>query len=176
MKTLFTTIPKLESERLVLRELTRSDAAELQACLDSPRVYRYLPTFLFEHKYQKAEDVIDRLYTECLSDSLILGIFRGGAFCGLAEFYGYRAPIRKISVGYRLAEPWWGKGLATETLGRMISYLENETDIEIITASTLPDNHASAAVLQKNGFTLVVKAAPEDWGFGGLTPTDKWIR
>ena len=77
----------------------RNDTADLQSFMDSPRVYRYLPTFLFEHKYQKAEDVIDRLYAECLSDSLILGIFCGDTFCGLAEFYGYRASIRKISVG-----------------------------------------------------------------------------
>ena len=176
MKSLFLTIPRLLSERLVLRKLTRGDADELQSLMDSARVYRYLPTFLFEHKYQSAEDVIDRLYTECLADSLILGIFCGNAFCGLAEFYGYRAPIHKISVGYRLAESWWGKGLASETLARMISFLENETDVEIITASTLPENRASASVLRKNGFTLVAASAPEDWGFGGLTPTDKWIR
>ena len=47
--------------------VARNDTAELQSFTDSPRVYQYLPTFLFEHKYQKSEDVIDRLYTECLS-------------------------------------------------------------------------------------------------------------
>lgn len=35
------------------------------------------------------------MYDECLEGSLILGIFSGGEFCGLAEFYGYRAPCLK---------------------------------------------------------------------------------
>ena len=39
-----------------------------------------------------------------------------GDFCGLAEFYGYRDQLHKVSVGYRLLERHWGKGIATETL------------------------------------------------------------
>ena len=58
----------------------------------------------------------------------------------------------------------------------MINYLYNETDIEIITASTMIENIASARVLGKNGFDLVVHAVPEDWGYEEPTITDKWIR
>ena len=54
-------------------------------------------------------------------------------------------------------------------------YLDEETDIEIITASTMVENLASANVLRKNGFTLVVHAVGEDWGYENPTITDKWI-
>ena len=54
-------------------------------------------------------------------------------------------------------------------------YLDEETDIEIITASTMVENLASANVLRKNGFTLVVHAVGEDWGYKNPTITDKWI-
>ena len=84
--------------------------------------------------------------------------------------------IHKISVGYRLREKFWGKGIATEALKLMIDYLYTNTDIEIITASTLPDNQASEKVLRKNGFELVVQNSPEDWGYENPLPTDKWIR
>ena len=47
--------------------------------------------------------------------------------------------------------------------------------IEIITASTMIENQASARVLQKNGFTLVNHAVYEDWGYPEPTLTDKWI-
>ena len=90
--------------------------------------------------------------------------------------YGYRDPIHKISVGYRLLERCWGKGIATEALGIMVDYLYNETDIEIITASTMIENQVSARVLVKNGFDLVVHAADEDWGYDRPTAADKWIR
>ena len=175
-KKLFSEIPDLQGRRLRLGRLTPEHADGLQELVNSENVYRYLPTFLFEKQYPDVRDVIDRLYDECWKESIILGIFLDGGFCGLTELYGYRDPIHKISVGYRLLERCWGKGIATEALGIMIDYLYNETDIEIITASTMIENRASARVLTRNGFDLVVHAAEEDWGYDRPTAADKWIR
>lgn len=152
-----------------------ADAPGLRELTDDPAVYRYLPTFLFEKKYPDAETVIARLYDECWRDSIILGIYTAEGFCGLAEYYGYRDPIHKISVGYRLLKRFWGRGIASEALGRMMDYLYKETDIEIVTASTMVENLASANVLRKNGFSLAVHAVDEDWSFEKPTITDKWI-
>ncbi|MBQ1343494.1 MAG: GNAT family N-acetyltransferase, partial [Firmicutes bacterium] len=157
-KKLFSEIPYLESDRLILKGLTQDDAPALQELVDSSNVYRYLPTFLFEKQYPDVRCVIDHLYDECWKESIILGVFENGGFCGLAEMYGYRDPIHKISVGYRLLERCWGRGIASAALGMMIDYLYNETDIEIITASTMVENQASARVLTKNGFQMVVHA------------------
>lgn len=175
-KKLFSEIPFLKGRRITLKPLTRADQSGLQELVDSPRVYRYLPTFLFEQKYPDVGYVIDHLYDECWKESIILGVFLGDEFCGLAEMYGYRDPIHKISVGYRLLERFWGKGIAGESLAMMIDYLYNETDIEIITASTMVENRASANVLLKNDFQMVVHAADEDWGYDKPTVADKWIR
>ena len=175
-KKLFSEIPYLKGKRLTLKRLTRADRSALQELVDSPRIYRYLPTFLFEQKYPDIGYVIDHLYDECWKESIILGVFLGDEFCGLAEMYGYRDPIHKISVGYRLLERYWGKGIAKEALGMMIDYLYDETDIEIITASTMVENQASANVLKKNGFQMVVHAVDEDWGYDKPTVSDKWIR
>ena len=175
-KKLFSEIPYLKGDRLTLHGLTQKDAAALQELVDSPVVYRYLPTFLFEKRYEDVRTVIARLYDECWKESIILGVFRKDEFCGLAEMYGYRDPLHKISVGFRLSDHSWGKGIATEAVGMMVDYLYSETDIEIIAASTMIQNQASANVLRKNGFKLVVHASDEDWGYGKPTPTDKWIR
>ena len=175
-KKLFTEVPCLRGPRVVLRRLEIGDAPGLQALTDSPSVYRYLPTFLFEKKYEDVHEVIRRLYDEGMKESIILGLFLGDRFCGLGEFYGYRDPIHKISVGYRLLEECWGMGIATEALGAMLKYLDDETDIEIVTASTMIENRASANVLRKNGFTLVASAVGEDWGYDQPTIADKWIR
>ena len=166
----------MQSERLELRALSLSDADALGELTNSPEVYRYLPTFLFEKKYADARTVIERLYDECWRESIILGVFEDGDFCGLAEMYGYREEIRKISVGYRLLARCWGRGIAGEALGLIIDYLYGETDIEIITASTMVENSRSAGVLIKNGFDLVVHAVDEDWGYDKPTVADKWIR
>ena len=176
MKTLFPAIPCLQSDRLILKEITEEYADDLGKMTESPSVYRYLPTFLFEKKYKDIHKVIRELYRECLEESLILGIFMDDQFCGLIEMYGYRAPIHKISIGYRLSENSWGKGIATEALGIAVDYLIKEKKIEIITASTMPENEVSAGVLRMNGFELVVSAVNEDWGYEQPTPADKWIR
>ena len=176
MKDLFSEIPSLCCDGLELRRLERCDAEDLRALTGCAEVYRYLPTFLFEKQSEDAEETIRRMYAQGLEQSLILGVFSNGRFCGLAEFYGYRAPLRKISVGYRLLPQCWGKGIATKMLGLMVGYLFRETDVKIITASVMPENRASARVLEKNGFRCAARAVLENWGYPRPTKADKWIR
>ena len=144
--------------------------------MENEKSFQYLPTFLFEMQYSDARQAIDLLYTECIKESIILGVFVEGEFCGLAEFYGYKDDIHKISVGYRLLEKFWGQGIATEALRLMVRYLYEETDIEIITSSVMVGNTGSRIVAEKNGFDLVVHNAEEDWGFPEPVKVDKFIR
>ena len=176
MKQFFKEIPCIKSENIELRALTYDDADALTELTHCEEVYRYLPAFIFEKKYDSAEAVIRCLYTECLESSLILGIFYDGEFCGLAEFYGYRAPFLKISIGYRLLPRFWGKGIASKVLGMMCDWLFSETNVKFITASVIPDNGASAKVLEKNGFKCAKYSVFEDWGYTRPIKTDKYIR
>ena len=175
MKKLFSQIPCLKGERVTLRSLTASDADALREFTENTEVYKYLPTFLYENKYDDKSYVIEHLYDECIEESLILGVFLDEEFCGLAEIYGWRAPLLKVSVGYRLLRKYWGQGIATETLGVLVKYLLEETDIRIITASPMVENQASATVLKKNGFKRVMHGVWENWGFSKPTVADKWL-
>jgi len=176
MKKLFTEIPFLKGKRIIIKQIEDKDADNLIKLTENPKVYRYLPTFLFEKKYRDMHVVISKLYTECIKESLILGIYLNDSICGLIEMYGHRDEIHKVSVGYRLIEQYWGMGIATEALSLLVKYLYDETDIEIITASTMVENRASANVLNKNGFTKVVSGVGEDWGYDLPKIVDKWIR
>ena len=176
MKNFVSEIPHIKNGNLELRKLEMSDADALSELTENEEVYRFLPTFLFEKKYDSAEEVISRLYNECLEKSLILGVFCDGEFCGLAEFYGYSAPFLKISVGYRLLPEFWGKGIATKVLGMMCAWLFDKTDIRIITASVILENKASASVLKKNGFKCAAYSVFENWGYQHLTKADKYLK
>ena len=175
-QSLLSVIPEIKGNRVTLKRVTHKDEAGLRELVESEAVYRHLPTFLYEKKYKDVSVVIDHLYDECLKEAVILGIYVNGEFAGLAEMYGYREEMHKVSIGYRLLERFWGQGIASETVSLLLSYLTGDAGIEIITASTMVENHASAAILKKNGFELVAHAADEDWGFSEPTPTDKWIR
>lgn len=175
MKKLFSEIPYIKSERLVLRKIEETDADGLSELKHSPNVYRYLPTFLFERKYEDVHDVIRRLYDECFEESIILGVFMEDMFCGLAEIFGYREETHKTSIGCRFLERCWGKGIATETVGALVHYLTHEAGIEIITDSTMIENRTISHVMEKNNFLLVVSGVDEDWGHVQPTPVNKWV-
>ncbi len=176
----FDEIPCIEGERLILTRLEPSDSMDLAELMRDRPVYRYLPTFLLEQQCDDPLLIIRQMYEDCIREksSLHLGIFlkEGRQFCGLIELYGFTDSIHKISIGYRLKSACWGRGIATEAVSLMIRYLYSQTDIQIITASTMPENTASARVLRKNQFELVVSGAEEDWGYDTPTPSDKWIR
>ena len=181
MKKLFDEIPRLENEHVTLRRITEGDAEALRAMTRSREVYRYLPTFLFEQQNDDIHAVIREIYGDIFrkKQSLILAVCRTEApeiFCGLAEFYGYRHFMNKTCIGYRLAEQFWGQGIAAQTVGLMVDYLFTQTDTRIITASTMIENHASARVLEKNGFLRILSGVPEDWGYPKPVKADKWIR
>lgn len=176
MNDFFRSFPAIRTERVLLKRLTEQNADGLQEMVSNNAVYRYEPTFLYEKKYDDVHYTIKHLYDECISDSLILGIFVDSQFCGLAELYGFRDDIHKVSIGYRLSERFWGKGIASEALSLIVDYLYSNTDIEIITSSSMIENTASAKVLRKNGFELVSHGVPEDWGYEQPVIVDKWIR
>ena len=174
-KKLFTEIPYLKGERIVLRRITQADSGPLKKLADSETVNRYLPTFLFEKKYEDIHTVIDRMYTEGMQGSIHLAVDWNGQFCGIAEFYGYKEKRHMVYVGNRLLEKYWGQGISSEVLSLMIEYLFGETDIEIIAASVMRDNKASENVLRKHGFTLTASGIPEDWGYDEPVTEDRWI-
>ena len=79
------------------------------------------------------------------------------------------------SIGARLREQYWKSGIGTEVAKLMADYLFNETDIEIITASTMVENNASAHVLEKNGFMSTRSIVREDWGRDESTDAYRWF-
>ena len=178
-KKLFGEVPSIEGERVVLDRVVDADADTLRDLIDNPLVQRYLPTYLFEKQFDDAHEAISLLYGDLFKneESLILAIRdkETGELAGLAEFYGLRDRLHKISVGYRLRECFWGRGLATEAARLMVGYLYGETDIEIITASTMVENEASAHVLEKADFIRTARHVEEDWGFPDPIIVDKWF-
>ncbi|MDD5398599.1 MAG: GNAT family protein [Dehalococcoidia bacterium] len=57
-------------------------------------------------------------------------------------------------VGYWLAEPYWGKGIATAALAVIVDFGFRELDLVRLQALVFARNPASAHVLEKGGFKL----------------------
>lgn len=180
MKKLFDEIPYIEGERIILRKITEEDRDALQEMAQSDIIYRYEPTYLLEQTCTDIDQLIRDFYGECFEkkQNLFLGVFLKDSpaeLCGLAEFYDYRDHIHMVSIGGRLREKYWKSGIGTEIAKLMADYLFKETDIEIITASTMVENKASAHLLEKNGFITTNSIYKEDWGRDELTDTYRWF-
>ena len=179
-KKLFDEIPYLEGENIILRKITENDREALQDMAHSSSIYRYEPTYLIEQQYSDMDQLIRDLYGVYFKkkQNLFLGISvrdNPAELCGLAEFYDYRDHLHMVSIGVRLREKYWKSGIGTETTILMIDYLFKQTDIEIITASTMAENKASAHVLEKLGFMTTNRIRKEDWGHNESTDTYQWF-
>ena len=58
----------------------------------------------------------------------------------------------EIRVGYLLAEPYWGRGFASELIAGLVAWCRQQPSVEFLAGGVAADNPASARVLEKNGF------------------------
>ena len=177
--TLFSEYPVMQDEMIVIHQMTDQDADALERMCAEEEVYRHVPTFLYEQKYEDKHLVIARMDEECFDthENLLIGVYlkETGEFAGIAEFYAYEPERRKISIGIRLMQEYWGKGIATRAERLMISYLLEQANMRIITAHIMQNNPASAAVAMKCGFEKRYCDILEDWGFSEPVIIDKYV-
>ena len=62
--------------------------------------------------------------------------------------------FRTAELGYFVAQPCWGRGLATHAVRQLASHVFAHTDILRLGAEVFAENLASCRVLEKSGFQL----------------------
>ncbi|HEY0780953.1 MAG TPA: GNAT family N-acetyltransferase [Thermoanaerobaculia bacterium] len=82
------------------------------------------------------------------------------ALAGSAGYFGPPAD-GTAEIGYSLSTAWRGRGIATEAVRALVERLTRLDDVRRVVARTRPDNPASIAVLERNGFRLGASADPE---------------
>jgi ribosomal-protein-alanine N-acetyltransferase len=65
---------------------------------------------------------------------------------------GQNIHFRTAEMGYYIAEPYWGRGIATSAVQQFCAFLFANTDILRIFAEPFAENAASRRILEKNGF------------------------
>ena len=64
-----------------------------------------------------------------------------------------RGALQSCAVGYWVAEPRTGKGIATEAVSAALDHAFRDLGLHRVQAETLVSNAASQRVLERNGFT-----------------------
>ena len=177
---LFDEYPYLENDRIIMRKLVDSDAEGIAELTSRAAVYKTIPGFLYELKYEDKRDVIANMDRECFEahESLFLGIFLKNDpehLIGIAEFYNYEENKSKASIGARIHDDYWDKGIATDVAVMMRDYLTKDVGLSTVTSHVLRVNAGSRRVMEKTGFVNKYPGLYEDWGFGELMLTDKYV-
>ena len=163
------------NEKILIKNLEENDLECLRTIIQNPNVYRYEPSFLAERQGTPEEALRDLMSMDLQRDrQCIFGVFETAApdvLAGLFELYDYKSSGKVISIGYRFAEEFWNRGLASQSVRDVVKYLRENTEVELVTAHVMPHNGASARVLTKNGFVYLL-TKEEDWGFGRPVTAD----
>ena len=68
-------------------------------------------------------------------------------FCGVGRFRDYDEP----EIGWWLAHPWWGRGLATEAAVAALRDVFERVRLDRVVSIAMPANTASTRIMQKLG-------------------------
>ncbi len=143
-----------EHPDVMLAATTEMHRSGLLAAADSERIARHMTD---EFPYPYTPDDADSWISKCLSEDppvnftiLVGGVVAGGVGCephsditrGSAE------------MGWWLSPGWWGRGIASTAVTRLIQYCFTDLDLHRVEAGVFLSNPASARVAEKAGFVL----------------------
>jgi RimJ/RimL family protein N-acetyltransferase len=144
--------------RLLLRPGFPEDAMALLGAIADETVVRNLATAPWPYSIRDAEAYLAKPRDPVLPSLLI---FERGAgapqlvgACGLG-----RRPSGSVELGYWIARPYWGRGLATEACKALID-IARTLGFLSLEGSHFVDNPASRRVLEKLGFEPLGIVAP----------------
>ena len=146
------------TERLLLRPGWAEDAPALAEAIADERVVRNLATAPWPYSLRDAEAFLAQPRDPVLPSLLIFERTEAeprlvGA-CGLG-----RRPSGAVELGYWIARPFWGRGLATEAAEALVG-IARALGVGQLQASHFVDNPASGRVLEKLGFETLGITAP----------------
>ncbi len=148
----------LETERILLRQLTAQDVENLCELDSDPEVTRFINGGLPPDR----DDIRDRIVPLFLSYYEKYPAYgywavvekASGAFVGWFHFRPAYDNPEDIELGYRLKRSAWGKGYATEVSRALAKKGFEELALPRITANALLANRASTHVMEKVGMTV----------------------
>lgn len=153
---LFSRIPTMETERLTLRGMRVSDAADMFAYASRPSVTEYLtwePHTSIEVTREYLTYVGQRYRTGDFYDwSLVCRA--DGHMIGTCGFTSFNCPADSAEIGYVLNPAYGGQGLATEAVRAVLDFGFRELALHRIEAHFIEGNDNSRRLMERVGMTF----------------------
>ena len=157
--------PILETERLILRPLTVSDAETVFANWTSdPDVARFM-------RWERHKSISETQEWLAAEEELIerdsvynwgFGLKETGELIGSGGLVFIESKVM-YELGYNIMKKCWGQGIATEAAQRIIDFGKNELKQKQFYCCHAKDNPASGNVMTKIGFRYQQDGTYSSW-------------
>lgn len=147
---------KLETERLILRPLKDSDAADLYPIINDPEVSNNL---LVPHPFPKSRMlpwIRERREALLNKERYMLAVVPReiGKAIGICGLIGISWEHMNGEMIYWIGKPHWGKGYITEAGRELLRFGFEDLGFERISVGCFTRNKASSRVIEKLGFAF----------------------
>ncbi len=155
VEKIFESFPLLHSSNLQFKQIEESHLDMLFAIYDNEKVFQYCG-IIPKHNIQTVQKMISHFERDFTKRNRVKwGIFykdQPDSLVGIIEAMDFNQKVNMVTIGYYLAEDYWNKGIATESVQTICKFLFDEANINRIQAEVMPMNDTSKKVLLKSGF------------------------
>jgi ribosomal-protein-alanine N-acetyltransferase len=156
LQTSFSPFPEIKTARLVLRKLTLEDTPEIYFLRSDEQVLKYIGRAPAT-SINDARDFILNIQANAEKGESILWAIamntKPGELIGTICYWRLQPEHYRAEIGYTLHPKFWRKGIMKEAIEAVLEYGFEVMKLHSIEARLNADNHASAALLEKTGFT-----------------------
>ena len=161
-------ITKLETVRLVLRQLTENDMPFIFELFSREETNRYVADDPVKNM-EEAKLLFD-IYIKPKPHLFRLGLFLKdtGEPIGTIGLYGVKTEDFRAILGFDLLKEFWGQGYMTEAGKALVDYAFRDMGLNRIQASADADNLRSIAVIERLGMKKEGVMRQKDFYKGGF--------
>ena len=144
---------RLETERLILRQLTMDDKEFIFRQFSDPEVCRYFDEEPFS-TVEEAQELIEWYARPDKDPWRRWGIVKkdDGVMIGTCGYHKWDRRHMRVEIGYDIYKDHWSHGYMTEALKTLIGFCFDILKVNRIDALTHPENNRSIKLLTKYGF------------------------
>lgn len=146
--------PVIETDRLILRQITKDDAEDILRYLSDTDVMKHYGL----EPFKSIDEALDEIswYRSILEKKTGIrwGITLKGQdrVIGSCGFLNIVPQHYRSETGFELSKEYWGKGIANEAFEVVLKYGFEQMNLQRIQALIEPANLSSQKLVERNGF------------------------
>lgn len=150
----FHSFKDLETERLLLRRVSESDANEVMELRGNPETMKFVPRPLVTIREEALAHItmIEDKIVNNIGINWAITVKGNPKLIGIIGHYKIQPENHRCEIGYMILPQYNGQGIVTEAVKALLIYGFDDLQMHSIEAVIDPSNLASARVLQKSGF------------------------